>query len=47
MVLHSPIMSGLRVITDSRLLACFDIFPNLKRIRNISAPLFVIHGKVS
>jgi pimeloyl-ACP methyl ester carboxylesterase len=45
-VLHSPIMSGLRVITDSRMLACFDIFPNLKRIRRIKAPLFVIHGKV-
>lgn len=46
LVLHSPILSGLRVITDSRFLACFDIFPNIKRIRNIKVPLFVIHGKV-
>ena len=47
MILHSPIMSGLRVITDSRLLCCFDIFPNINRIRDIRSPLFVIHGKVS
>ena len=45
-VLHSPIMSGLRVLTDSRALACFDIFPNINRIRGINVPLFVIHGEV-
>jgi abhydrolase domain-containing protein 17 len=45
-VLHSPILSGLRVITDSRSLACFDIFPNISRIKDIQAPLFVIHGEV-
>lgn len=47
LVLHSPIMSGLRVLTDSRALACFDIFPNISRIRSINVPLFVIHGEVS
>jgi pimeloyl-ACP methyl ester carboxylesterase len=47
LVLHSPIMSGLRVITDSRMLSCFDIFPNITRIRGINAPVFIIHGKVS
>lgn len=47
LILHSPILSGLRVITDSRMLACFDIFPNVNRVRKIKVPLFVIHGKVS
>ena len=45
-VLHAPIMSGLRVLTDSRMLACFDIFPNIARIKGINVPLFVIHGEV-
>lgn len=44
-VLHAPIMSGLRVLTDSRLLCCFDIFPNIDRIPGINVPLFVIHGE--
>ena len=39
-------MSGLRVLTDSRLLCCFDIFPNIDRIKGINVPLFVIHGEV-
>lgn len=46
LVLHAPIMSGLRVLTDSRLLCCFDIFPNIDRIKGINVPLFVIHGEV-
>lgn len=46
-VLHSPILSGLRVMTNSRSLACFDIFPNINRIKRIQVPLFVIHGKVN
>eukprot|EP01032_Pedospumella_encystans_P009755 gene9755-11463_t len=45
LVLHAPIMSGLRVLTDSRLLCCFDIFPNIDRIKGINVPLFVIHGE--
>lgn len=35
LVLHSPIMSGIRVLTPSRLLACFDIFPNIDRVRKV------------
>lgn len=46
LVLHSPIMSGLRVVTQSRLLGCCDIFPNIQRITNVKAPVFVIHGQV-
>lgn len=44
LILHSPILSGLRVITDSRLFACFDIFPNINRIHNVKCPVFIIHG---
>eukprot|EP01034_Spumella_vulgaris_P022102 gene22102-28201_t len=45
LILHSPIMSGLRVIMKSRILCCCDIFPNIDRIRSVTAPVFVIHGK--
>eukprot|EP01031_Cornospumella_fuschlensis_P024686 gene24686-29829_t len=45
LVLHSPILSGLRVITPSRSLACFDIFPNIDRIVHVSCAVFVIHGE--
>lgn len=35
----------MRVLTDSRLLACFDLFPNIDRIPNVQAPVFIIHGE--
>jgi abhydrolase domain-containing protein 17 len=44
LVIHSGILSGLRVFTDSRLLGCFDPFQNIERIKHISCPLFVLHG---
>ena len=44
LVLHSPIMSGIRVLTTNRCLACFDIYPNLKFIKTASSPVFIIHG---
>jgi pimeloyl-ACP methyl ester carboxylesterase len=45
MVLHSPIMSGLRVIMENRgPLCCCDPFPNIRRIRHVTAPVLVIHG---
>jgi hypothetical protein len=46
-VLHSPITSGLRVVTDNRCLACCDIFPNLDRVHRIAAHcegVLVLHG---
>ena len=46
LVLHSPILSGLRVITPNRFLGCFDIFPNLDRIKEVSCPVYIIHGEV-
>lgn len=45
LILHSPFLSGLRVITPSRLLACFDIFPNIQRIPRVRCPVFIIHGR--
>lgn len=46
LILHSPILSGVRVLTTSRLLACCDIFPNIDRIKKVRCPVFVIHGMV-
>jgi fermentation-respiration switch protein FrsA (DUF1100 family) len=44
LVLHSPFMSGMRVLTSSRALACLDIFPNINRIKKVQCPVMVIHG---
>jgi len=44
LVLHSPILSGVRVLTSSRLLACCDIFPNIDRIKRVRCPVWIIHG---
>ena len=40
------ILSGIRVLTQSRALWCFDIYPNITRIQHVSCPTFVIHGMV-
>lgn len=45
LILHSPILSGLRVLTRNRALWCFDIFPNIRRIKNVKSPVYVIHGE--
>lgn len=45
LILHSAILSGLRVLTHNRLMACFDIFPNIDRLPKVSAPVFIIHGE--
>lgn len=45
LILHSPFTSGMRVLTPSRALACLDIFPNIDRIKKVSCPVFIIHGK--
>ena len=45
LILHSPIMSGIRVLSPTRgPLCCCDIFPNIDRIRRVRAPVMVIHG---
>lgn len=44
MVLHSPILSGMRVLTESRALSCLDIYPNVDRASRLSCPVMVMHG---
>lgn len=44
LILHSPFMSGMRVLTPSRALACLDIFPNINRIKKAQCPVMIIHG---
>jgi fermentation-respiration switch protein FrsA (DUF1100 family) len=47
-VLHSPIASGLRVVTDNRCLACCDIFPNVDRVEDIAdhtEAVYILHGQ--
>ena len=45
LILHAPIASGLRVLTENRLLCCCDIFPNIDRIKSVKSPVFIIHGE--
>lgn len=44
-ILHSPIMSALRVVFNLRFTLPFDKFPNIDRMPNIDCPVFVIHGR--
>lgn len=45
LILHSPILSGLRVLVENRgPLCCFDIYPNNRRIAKVRCPVMVIHG---
>lgn len=45
LVLHSGLMSALRVILDLRFTLPFDKFANIDRMKNIDCPVYVIHGK--
>jgi len=44
LILHCPFTSGMRVLTQSRALACLDVFPNIDRIKKVKCPVMVIHG---
>jgi len=44
LVLHSPFLSGLRVLTEDRCLSCFDPFQNISRISSVNCKVFIIHG---
>ena len=44
-ILHSPIMSALRVVFNLRFTLPFDKFPNIDRVPNIESPVFIIHGR--
>ncbi|XP_071708453.1 uncharacterized protein [Rutidosis leptorrhynchoides] len=43
-VLHSAILSGLRVICHVNCRFCFDIYKNVNKIRKVKSPTLVIHG---
>mmetsp|Transcript_16092 Transcript_16092/g.20178 ORF Transcript_16092/g.20178 Transcript_16092/m.20178 type:complete len:297 (-) Transcript_16092:181-1071(-) len=44
-ILHSAFLSGIRVFTSNRALACLDIYPNINRIKKVHCPIFIMHGQ--
>lgn len=44
-ILHSGLMSALRVVFNLRWTLPFDKFPNIDRMPNIDCPVYIIHGK--
>lgn len=52
-ILHSPMLSGIKVIDPqpdascrpSCVWHCFDFYPNQQHMKNISCPVFVMHGQ--
>ncbi|RDX68782.1 Protein ABHD17C [Mucuna pruriens] len=43
-VLHSGILSGLRVLCHVNFRFCFDIYKNINKIKKVKCPVLVIHG---
>ncbi|KAI3987851.1 hypothetical protein MKX01_020965 [Papaver californicum] len=43
-ILHSAILSGIRVLYPVKVTLWFDIFKNIDKIRHINCPVLVIHG---
>ncbi|KAL3817905.1 hypothetical protein ACJIZ3_003810 [Penstemon smallii] len=43
-VLHSAILSGLRVLCHVKFSLCCDIYKNVNKIRKVKCPALVIHG---
>ncbi|XP_039001401.1 alpha/beta hydrolase domain-containing protein 17B-like [Hibiscus syriacus] len=43
-VLHSGILSGLRVLCHVKFSFCYDIYQNINKIRKVKCPVLVIHG---
>ncbi|KAJ0965341.1 hypothetical protein J5N97_026479 [Dioscorea zingiberensis] len=43
-VLHSPILSGLRVMYPVKRTYWFDIYKNIDKIQHVNCPVLVIHG---
>ncbi|XP_010687734.2 uncharacterized protein LOC104901811 [Beta vulgaris subsp. vulgaris] len=43
-VLHSAILSGIRVLYPVKVTLWFDIFKNIDKIRHVTCPVLVIHG---
>jgi len=46
LILHSPILSGIRVLVENRgPLCCCDIYPNINHMSKVSVPVLIIHGE--
>lgn len=43
-VLHSAILSGIRVLCHVKFTFCCDIYKNVNKIRKVKCPVLVIHG---
>ncbi|GMI63877.1 hypothetical protein like AT1G32190 [Hibiscus trionum] len=43
-VLHSGILSGLRVLCHVKFTFCYDIFENINKVKKVKCPVLVIHG---
>ncbi|BAT99660.1 hypothetical protein LR48_Vigan06g081600 [Vigna angularis] len=43
-VLHSGILSGLRVLCHVKFTFCFDIYKNINKVKKVKCPVLVIHG---
>ncbi|EEF38852.1 alpha/beta hydrolase domain-containing protein 17B [Ricinus communis] len=43
-VLHSAILSGIRVLYPVKMTFWFDIYKNIDKIRHVNCPVLVIHG---
>ncbi|KAB2024812.1 hypothetical protein ERO13_D06G096800v2 [Gossypium hirsutum] len=43
-VLHSAILSGIRVLYPVKMTFWFDIFKNIDKIRRVTCPVLVVHG---
>ncbi|ONI05869.1 hypothetical protein PRUPE_5G027400 [Prunus persica] len=43
-VLHSAILSGLRVLCHVKFTFCVDIYKNINKIKKVKCPVLVIHG---
>jgi len=43
-VLHSALMSGIRILVKTKRTWCFDAFPSIDKIPKVSSPVLVIHG---
>jgi pimeloyl-ACP methyl ester carboxylesterase len=44
-ILHSPLMSGMRVaFPKTQRTWCFDAFPSIDKVSKVTSPVLVIHG---
>lgn len=43
-ILHSPLMSGMRVAFKTKRTWFFDVFPSIDKVSKVQSPVLVIHG---